>query len=683
MARPLALLPLIAAPALLVGGALATSAPSAAPRAVASVQDPAREFRDQFDQAQKLNSKSRMDELMRTKEDLAINLILATAESVSAAPNEVLLTRFEGLRESWKRVYDTKFPDKLERMFARMNAGTKRQRLSLKLKYEELTRNIYDFQQKKNKAAIKAAAEQLVEMADSFKEMGDQWHEAQCLAWAAPSLDETYQGKDANLDLCSDLYARAVEVRKAVGVKDATYKGFTTRSKNLIGLGYGEAGAVKNGKAGAEPTKGPAPAGDAVVAAMEFEELKPLKDLSRPNYYLDRHLQIWPAVALKAPGSTSEIPRVTGAPIVIREGSAHIVLDADGDGKGDIDWPTKGKFENLVIELGSGDTKRKWAVLTEVGRQEDFYQGQPMNLLATDDQYLVYYIPGGCMKGTISGEDVRIYDDNLDGAYGSPASAWQHFGLVTGDAQWEFDSIRIGKDKKAKPFSEFVDFGSAGWHQIKAENKGTSLSAQPVTLTTGTVQLKGKGIKPEFYVLRGVDDTFKNTYIDVAGGKKVEVPAGRWELAFGMVRKGKKMQLMKAVIQPTEGMERIMVKPGETTEIGFGSPYKFDFKFETNGSEVTVDGKTVRIVGSGGEAYDRFYNCVPYVDVGVRRKGAKRANANMRMKPVVDNLGLEKHGWPGMWKPITDSVPLKEAEVEVQLVEKKNKLFGKVESDWK
>ena len=33
-------------------------------------------------------------------------------------------------------------------------------------------------------------------MADGFKKIGDQWHEAQCLAWAAPSLDETYQGKD-------------------------------------------------------------------------------------------------------------------------------------------------------------------------------------------------------------------------------------------------------------------------------------------------------------------------------------------------------------------------------------------------------------------------------------------------------------------------------------------------------
>ena len=683
MARPLALLTLIAVPALASGAALVSPAPAALPLAPVAVQDPAREFRDQFDQALKLNSKSRMDELMRTKEDLAINLILVTAEGVSATPNEALLTRFEGLRESWKRVYDTKFPDKLERMFARMNAGTKRQRLALKLKYEELTRNVYEFQQQKNKAAIKAAAEQLLEMADGFKKMGDQWHEAQCLAWAAPSLDETYQGKDADLDACADAYARAIEVRKAIGVKDATYKGFTTRSKNLTGLGYGTAGAVKGGKAGAKATKGPQPAGDAVVAALEFEELKPLKDLGRPNYYLDEHRQIWPAVALKAPGSRAEIPRVDGAPVVIREGAAQIVLDADGDGKGDIDWPTKGKFENLVLELGSGDTKRKWAVLTEVGRQEDFYQGQPMNLLATDGQYLVYYIPGGCMKGTVSGETIRVYDDNLDGVYGSPASSWQHFGLVTGDAQFEFDSIRVGKEKKARPFSEYVDLGSAGWHQIKTENKGTSLSAQPVTLTTGSVQVKGKGVKPEYYVLRGVDDSFKKTFIDVSGGKKVDVPAGRWELAFGLVRKGKKMQQMKAVIQPTEGMERIIVKPGETTVIGYGSPYKFDFKFETDGRNVTVDGKTVRILGSGGEAYDRFYNCVPYVDVGVRRKGGKRANANMRMKPVVDNLGLEKHGWQGMWKPVTDSVPLKEAEVEVQLVEKKNKLFGKVESDWK
>ena len=684
MVRPSALLPLIAVPALFSGAALVTSAPAATLRASVAVQDPAREFRDQFDQALKLNSKSRMDELMRTKEALAINLILATAEGVSATPNETLLTRFEGLRESWKRVYDTKFPDKLERMFARMNAGTKRQRLALKLKYEELTRNVYEFQQQKNKAAIKAAAEQLLEMADGFKKMGDQWHEAQCLAWAAPSLDETYQGKDADLDACADAYARAIEVRKAIGVKDATYKGFTTRSKNLTGLGYGKAGAVKNGQpGGAAATKGPQPAGDAVVASLEFEELKPLKDLSRPNYYLDEHRQIWPAVALKAPGSRSEIPRVTGAPVVIREGAAQIVLDSDGDGKGDIDWPTKGKFENLVLELGSGDEKRKWAVLTEVGRQEDFYQGQPMNLLATDGQYLVYYIPGGCMKGTVSGETIRLYDDNLDGVYGSGASSWQHFGLVTGDAQMEFDSIRVGKEKKARPFSKYVDLGSAGWHEVKAENKGTSLSAQPVTLTTGSVQLKGKGVKPEYYVLRGVDDSFKTTFIDVSGGKKVDVPAGRWELAFGMVRKGKKMQQMKAVIQPTEGMERILVKPGETTVIGYGSPYKFDFSFGTDGRNVTVDGKTVRILGSGGEAYDRFYNCVPYVDVGVRRKGGKRANANMRMKPVVDNLGLEKHGWQGMWKPITDTVPLKGAEVEVQLVEKKNKLFGKVESDWK
>lgn len=678
MARPLALLPLLLAPAY----AAATATPSVVLAPTSPAQDAAREFREAFDQAQKLNSKSRMDELLRKQEDQAIQLIIGTAEAVSSAPNEVLLTRFEGLRESWKRVYDTKFPDKLERMFARMNGGTKSQRLALKVKYQELESKIYEHQQAKNKEGMKAAAEQLAQMADGFKSIGDRWLESQCYAWAAPSLDEGYQGKDANLDVCANLYAKAIEARKAIGVKDKTFRGFSTRLATLTGLGYGEAGAAKEGAKGAAKPKGPQPSGDPVTAAMEFEELKPLKDLNRPNYYLDEHRQIWPAIGLKATGSTSEIPRVAG-PQVIREGSAKIVVDTDSDGKGDIDWPTKGKFENLVLELGSGDTKRKWAVLTEVGRQEDFYQGQPMNLLATDTSYLVYYIPGGCMKGSISGVEVRVFDDNLDGRYGSAPSSWQHMGLVTGDAQMEFDSIRVGKSKKAMPYSEFVNLGKAGWHKLSSKNAGTSLEAQPVTLNTGTVQIKGKGLKPEFYVLRGVDDTFKGTFIDVSGGKKVEVPAGRWELVFGMVRKGNKMQLMKAVIQPTEGMERIMVKPGETTVLSYGSPYKFDFGYEVDGDTVTVDGKTVRIVGAGGEAYDRFYNCVPYVDAELRRKGSKRGNGSVKLKPVVDNLGLEKHGWQGMWKPISESMTKKDPEIEVQVKEKKNKLFGKVESDWK
>lgn len=686
MARPLALLSLLAAPALLAAPSAVAALSAPVAPAAGAVQDTMREFREEFDKAQKLNSKSRMDELVRTMELEAIRTIVSTAEAISDAPNEVLLTRFEGLREAWKRVHDTEFPDRLERFFARLNAGTKRQRTGLRMKFEELGRNLYQFQQDKNKAAIEAAAQEMAKMADGFAELGDTWLESEALAWAASSLDEGYMGKEAPLDQVATLYGRVLKTREDLGVKDATYKQHSTRYKVLQGLGYG-AGAAAPGEGGAaakaRPT-GPVSAGPVVTTALAFQELKPLEDLDRPSYYLDEHRQIWPVVGLKGTGSTSQILRVEDGPTVIREGSAKVMLDTDGDGKGDIQWPTKGKYENLVLELGSGDTKRTWALLTEVGRQEDFYQGQPMNLLATDNQYLVYYVPGGYVEGEVSGQKIRIYDDNLDGVYGSPPSRWQHQGLVKDSPQPEFDSIRVGSDKVARPFSEYVELGPAGWHRLTIRNKGTSLEAEPVTLETGTVQIKGKGLKPEFYVLKGVDDTYANTYIDVAGGKKVDVPAGRWELAFGLVRKGNKMQLMKAVILPTEGMERIQVKAGETTEVTYGAPYTFDFQYEVGADKVTVDGASVRIVGAGGESYDRFYNCVPFVDAFVRKTGAKRAAGEASLKPAVDNLGLERHGWAGMWKPVI-AEPLDKVgdEVEVQLVEKKNKLFGKVESDWK
>ena len=271
-----------------------------------------------------------------------------------------------------------------------------------------------------------------------------------------------------------------------------------------------------------------------MVAALEFEELKLLKDLGRPNYYLDEHRQIWPAVALKAPGSRAEIPRVDGAPVVIREGAARSFSTptaTEGDRLAD-----EGQVREPGARARPGDTKRKWAVLTEVGRQED-HQGQPMNLLATDGQYLVY-IPGGCMKGTVSGETIRVYDDNLDGVYGSPASSWQHFGLVTGDAQFEFDSIRVGKEKKARPFSEYVDLGSAGWHQIKTENKGTSLSANR-SPSPPSVQVKGKG---EAGVLRA---SRRGRLLQEDLHRRLRRQEGRrpgrsLELAFGLVRRARR-----------------------------------------------------------------------------------------------------------------------------------------------
>lgn len=692
MKRLTALFALLAATFVLasvpLAGSPAAFSVGAGPRTGAPSQDdPIRKFREEFDQALKLNNNSAMDALIGKYEEAAINSILITAEGIAGAPNEVLLTRFEGYRAAWKRKKGSKFPDKVERMFANMPSATKRQRITLKGKYDACARKLLQLQADKNKDGLKLAADEMMAYGEGFKEVGDHWYESQAFFRAGIAISETYLGKkDVDLNKVADAYERCINARDAVDIKDKYYKQVLPAMKTLHGKGYGASGKGAETVPGgpkAKPT-GPAANGAAVTAKMSFELLPANKDSMRPSYYLDWHLQIWPAVFLAKVGSTAKILRLKDGPTVIRESASKIMLDMDADGKGDFEWPTRGKFETFQMKLGSGASERPWALLTEVGREQDFYQGQPMNLLATDDGYQVYYTAGGAMVGDISGVQIQIVDDNLDGVYGSPPLSWGHQGIVPKNFQLEFDSIRIGKDKKARPFSRLVDLGgSVGWHELTVKDGGNTIEAQPMTVKTGSVRLKVKGLKPDFFVLKGLDDELTNTFIDIAGGKKVELPVGNYELGFGLVRKGSKLQLMKAVIMAGPDSPRYQVKAGETLEIVAGAPYSFDFAYEVGESEVTVVGESIRILGAGGEAYDRFYGCVPYVDAEIRRKGAKRGQDNVRLKPVVDNLGLEKHGWKGMWKPISAKLVKKDGEVEVQITEKKNKLFGKLASGWK
>jgi len=349
----------------------------------------------------------------------------------------------------------------------------------------------------------------------------------------------------------------------------------------------------------------------------------------------------------------------------------------------DDSWPLRGKLEPVTFELGSGASKRRWAVLCDMGREVDYYQGITMNLGMTDTNLSLYFVPGCAMEGEIAGEKVQIVDDNFDGIFGSLPQRCPHFGMVKDAFQPEFDSIRIGGAKKAQPFSEYVNLGKAGWHKLEALNGGVELKAQPFEFKTGTVQLKSKGLKPEFFVLKGIGEDLENTYIDVAGGKKVEVPIGRWELCFGLIRKGKKMQMMKAVILPTETMKVFDVREGENVAIQTGSPFTFDYEYAVASDGVTVDGTSIRIVGAGGESYERIYGAVPIPEASVRKKGGKRAIMTEKMKPALDQDGVQKHGWAALWKPLDKTFSVRVDEAEVQLMEKKNRLFGKIESDWR
>lgn len=648
----------------------------------AAAQDPNTTFRLDFDKAAKIGSKSKMDSLMRDNMDAGIFCILNTSELIASSPNDVLYERFEALSGSWTRCFETDFPSKMERFFARMNANQKRNRFTQKQKFDKVNRQQIEAIAAKDKKALLRIADEYASLARGFEELGDRWMVGQCYIGVATSLEETHHGKKADLRRVADGYSRFVAIREDLGVKDRTYKQSVPRLKSLEALGFGNGGGGASGGAGGEAAApaGPKSTGAAVTAKLSFSPFKAVKDTQRPNYYLDEHRQIWPTVVLQGKGSTGKFARVADSPTMTRAASSKVTIDGGGV---DESWPLRGKLEPVTFELGTGASKRRWAVLCDMGREEDYYQGITMNLGMTDTSLALYFVPGGAMEGEIAGESVQIVDDNIDGIYGSLPQRWPHFGMVKDAYQPEFDSIRIGGAKKAQPFSEYVNLGAAGWHKLEAVNGGVELKAEPFEFKTGTVQLKSKGLKPDYFVLKGIGADLENTYIDISGGKKVEVPIGRWELCFGLVRKGKKMQMMKAVILPTDNMPVYDVIEGKNVTVESGAPFTFDFEYEASGSGVAMDGTSVRVLGAGGEAYERIYGAVPIPEASVRKKGGKRAVMTEKLKPALDQDGVQKHGWAALWKPLDKEIPAKVGDAEVQLMEKKNRLFGKITSDWK
>ena len=675
-------------------GAPAASVPTPVRPAAQARVDHAK-FRLEFDAAVKVGSKVKMDKLMETMQSEAIFALIETSDAISNAPNDVLYDRFNALRDTWYRLYTNDFPDQLELYFVNLTVAEKKMRRKVKVKYDQLNKPRAEAEKARDLPALLAISDKYERLAKEFFTLGDRWFESDACVQAANIADELYHKKQTNYQRVTGLYERAIALRDDLGVKDLTYRVVFPRMKVLVGLGFGsgtkEPEEVVTGTPDAEgeasdevePPEPLAPLGETVTATLSYEELKGLKDTLRPNFYLDEHRQIWPTVSLGAVGSVKDIPRLgANSPKIMRLGSAKVGIDLDKDGESDMEWPTRGKLDTVSFEIGEGSMKRMWGVQVETGRTQDFYQGQTTNLAQSGQSMNLYYVPGGCMVGELSGVDIKLFDDNLDGIYGSAPSHWAHRELRPKTSQPEMDSIRFGKEKKARPMSEHIDIPGAGWHKVEIQNGGNQITATPVRFKTGTLQLKAKGVKPDFVIMKGTGDVNGRTFIDISSGKKVAVPTGRWDLYFGLLRKGKKMQLMKAVILPSSSSPAYDVKEGENVEVTLGAPFAFDFDVTKQQDTVTVTGLSVQVIGAGGEAYDRFYGAVPRPEASVRKTGSKRGYANEKMRPGESQGDIEKYGWHQLWKPLNVVFDSKGDEVQIYLYEKKNKLFGTVESDW-
>ena len=678
--------------ACLLGAFLPATAASAAPASGtnAGSQDERAQFREEFNKLRRIDAKDEMGNLLVRNLDEAAIWVVEVGEDIAEAPSAELYELMSALREGWKRGVKTPFVERMEEYYSLLDSVAKRERRRLKSMRDKALRTQAKALEESDQAQLGVLAHEWEVIAKGFEKAWDKYYASEAWANFGYLNDEDAREDQADLRKATMGSANCVKLREEIGLKDSIWSRHSERHRRLVGLGYGEGGEAGEGEAGeaeGEATPDPSgPAGNASAAsaALDFVLAGDMAEFERPCYTLDELHALWNLIGLEGNGSSKIIDRLDPSAIVLREGANDVKVDVDRDGAADVDVPLTGNFEPVQFEIGDGDSKRTWAFLAKVGGQQDDYQGFRCDLSPQGNFMSVYYGPAGSVAGAIQETPIRIFDDNLDGIYGSLPTSYGHLGCTEGNYAPEMDSILIGTGTRALPWSEIQKIGDA-WYELEVANGGTQITATPKEVKTGFLKLKYKGGKPTWLVVKGASK-LENAYFDlVAGsGKGLEVPVGRYSLFYGELRKGKKAQTIKTLILPGENTPTWKVESGKATEVELGAPYGFDFSFEQSGDRAIVKGSSVVVTGVANERYERPWGCVPRPEVSFRVEGSKKGSKGERMYVLQSQVEITEFGWAAAWSPRDLTLELgTEEPVELQLFEKKNKLFGKVESDWK
>jgi hypothetical protein len=653
-------------------------------------QDRMAEFEHKFQSAREINSKDEMVKLVRQYQAEVVRLVVMRCESIpDGAANPLIEADIQALMPVWKEAFKSDFVQNYYEYCSLVDQSSWKERTRLGQAYSRAFKKYQENLEPKDPARFEMLAGEFSTLAVGFHRVGDLYYAAQSWGVTGNVSDAEFRGETADLYRACSAYKSCIEFCDQLGLNDGWYQSVKQRFTFLEANGYAGPPPDPNAPPPGAPVEaeGVAP----IVATMAFEAIAALEAFERPSYFVDDVYQIWPSVYMKEKGTNGNFVTIGAQPTILRVGSSQLSLDLNADQQGDQEVPTKGNRTLVELPLGTGEEARRWAFLTEVGIRDDTYQGMRYNLQNDDNVFNLYYVNAASVVGSLNGVPLRVIDDNMDGIYGSEIKPWNWIGMPEGLSEPELDSIVVGETTRARPWSELQMIGGQ-WYKLAPARAGMALSATPVEVETGKLVLEYKGEAPAFVVVRGKEH-LANSYFDLLqnGRGPVVVPIGEYELCYGIVRKGKKAQTMKALMLPGAKMSGWKVGAGETVEVTLGAPFGFDFEFEATEEQVTVKGKSVRIVGAAGEQYVRLWNCVPRPEVSWRKAGTKRGSKPEEMGVVMDiyerdDQGFYRYTQSDTFMPTDTSVEakLKVGErAEVQLVDKKHKLFKVIESDWK
>ena len=394
---------------------------------------------------------------------------------------------------------------------------------------------------------------------------------------------------------------------------------------------------------------------------------------------------------------------------LVRTGATKyaVTIDVTDVKKGvEVDVGNKGKPSTFFLDA---DKKVPYSMFFWSGSEREKVGEAEPNLMPTTDSASIYFRSAASWKTTVGAETVTFYDDNANGQPCDSDVFEPPFKVPTlGDHAGEgtvvplLDSMRFGKGPRV-PYSEFVKFGGGWFHMHRTKPGEIGLRPlNPDYFKTGRVKLvwaTPKGSPPAApvqLVLQGVGD-YRTAFVDVAGGKEVELPAGNWNVIFGRIVLGKGARTQMATIYQGQS-QQFTVEPGKVFDLKMGAP--FAIQWTRRGDEnATIDALQIMLKEASGCVLTELHGMGLAPEVFSAKaedgKGAKPAGKFLHFTDTeLLNAAARKHGnlslncalypMPEGYRDgeLMLKVKLAAAGMKLQLAMKKHALFGPLTSPW-
>jgi hypothetical protein len=645
-----------------------------------SVQDSYADFQKQIADAAKVSDYKAVGRVLKKEDAWAAQYVAEVAMRMGTNGNEETAKLLKALKAGWKEAFSNDaYVVDAEKYYGLMPQNQKRSYTDAMSEYRVTSNEFFkvrDDKDAKNRVAtLKSLAERMAVIGESFESINAHYRASECFNIAQDAVSERWLGKEeADVAAQTRYLAKLVENREKAKLDDSRLKLAKSSLKHFESLGL-------DGSAKAGTPAVPYKLGTPAVVSAEYEPFEEIEKIQRPSYGIDEAYASWNQIWMQKPGTKTTFASFEKglSPEVIRSGVAEIALKgSDGEER---KYTLSGRV--TYVETVIGEQQRPWGFLIQVGQAQDFFQGFPTSLEPDAANLGLYVAPAASAVMELDGETVRVLDDNMDGVYGSMPKGWGYVGMTKGEFQYDLDSVLIGKrPRKAVPFSEVMQVGK-NWYKFTPQETGKAFSVVPLEeVKTGEVSLKFKGPDPSWVVIKGKDG-LENCFYDLTQSRKVEVPAGRYELYCGGLRAGKgKDSLQKAYMAPPKKGLDLQVQADGETELELGAPFSFDAAFSASKNKVIVQGESLTVVGVAGERYHRLWNVRAQPEVAAKSAKGKGSRGR-KMQLIEDQNTLTEEGFEKAWKALNLEI---EGSFEdgafIQLLEKKNKMFGKIESDW-